>query len=116
MSIITKLYDRMTGVLGRDRKGRRIRAGDLVMLVGDEVRPEWRVSVVTVMRRWTPTNPLVIETWGSHGWVEVKSFPRYCQCSDLIRIDDNGEASWRHVAGATGWQPRTVPQRDEVEA
>ena len=115
MNIINKLYDRMTGVLGRDRKGRRIRAGDLVMLVGDEVRPEAVGRVDTVLRGYRPTHPGVIKMWGAHGWVEVKSRPRYCQCSDLIRIDDNGEASWRHVADATGWQPRSVPQRDEVE-
>ncbi|MBB3142804.1 hypothetical protein [Halomonas organivorans] len=120
MNVIRRVYDRLTGVLGYDRRGKRIRAGDPVMLVGEEIVPELSGLVARVLCKSSPKSKAERRHWGRASWVriEIEGYTRTgrCQCHDLVRLEEGDDASWRQVSESTGWKPSSITQPDEVPA
>ncbi|SDO71715.1 hypothetical protein SAMN04487957_110109 [Halomonas shengliensis] len=115
MSIITKLYDRLTGVLGRDCQGRPLRRGDRVE---PAVPPHKCDELAQGPGEVIGIKPGSANVKGLRPRLMVRNANGVAHGAPECwrRLDDDEKASWRLVAKATGWQPRTVPQRDEVEA
>ncbi|WP_275288847.1 hypothetical protein [Halomonas elongata] len=111
MSIIQRIHDRLTGVLGRDCQGKPLRAGDLVepALPPERVR-DWGHGQHVITRK----EPNQREYPGA---VELRTPSGRLGCappSKLRKIDDNDDANWANVTEVTGWTPRTVEQPSEV--
>ncbi|MBW5801165.1 hypothetical protein [Halomonas elongata] len=112
MSIIQRIHDRLTGVLGRDCEGRPLRVGDLV-----EPSPfagpvkSWAHGTLVI----TGKEPDQTEYPGE---VEVRTASGRFGCAPpswLRKIEgDNDDANWANVTEATGWTPRTVEKPSEV--
>ncbi|OBX36960.1 hypothetical protein A8U91_01308 [Halomonas elongata] len=112
MSIIQRIHDRLTGVLGRDCEGKPLRAGDRaeVLQIGDHVPRQCRRTLVTVVRKGSKEGQVDIDVpypWEGEDWWQT-------ECWNLRRLDDNDDANWANVTEATGWTPRTVEQPSEV--
>ncbi|MDN3525658.1 hypothetical protein QWY79_10320 [Halomonas sabkhae] len=121
MNIIQRVYDRMTGVLGRDCQGRAVKKGDLVEpaphIPSEKLDPRTRCQMIAdrhpkesefmglgalaVLVCIAPDgNPLLVRQWSA-----IRKVP---QCEQ--------EARWENVERMTGWVPRTVEQPSEVPA
>ncbi|WP_110665159.1 hypothetical protein [Salinicola halophilus] len=111
MSLLQRIGDRLTGVLGRDRAGKPLRAGDRVIPAppaGYCVPPKFQCEM-TVDRISDSPGYLVCSTPDG---VMGKGKPSY-----LRKIDDSEhDANWGRVTELTGWTPRPVEQPAEVQA
>ncbi len=113
MSMLNRLHDRMTGVLGHDCSGKPIRAGDLVepAVPPEHVRDGFAcVLTVTGISRHSIAKPGQLDVKNDAGAVALAN------PSDLRKIDEGLDSSWREVSQSTGWTPRIVRQDDEVPA
>lgn len=118
MSLLQRIHDRLTGVLGRDCNGKPLRVGDMV-----EPGPSARSSTPICGRMvilgvedhhyrpgifWRRAVHL-LDADGSHVYAKTTN------C--LRRVDEPPrEATWEDVAEVTGWKPRVVEQPSEVPA
>lgn len=112
MSLLQRIHDRLTGVLGRDCKGKPLRVGDRVVPTapaGMEVNPRFDCVLTVAGSATTP------------GWLKCLT-PDGADCygppAHVRRLDDpkDDSASWDEVTKLTGWTPKTVKRQDEVPA
>lgn len=124
MSIVralSRVVDRLTGVLGYDCNGRRLRRGDVVEpapgLSDHEVDPRARCQM-TVHRRGEPAD---LPVWGMTQIELLAINPE----GDLIAVRRACNlrkvtapalgASWENVERLTGWAPSTIKRREDEE-
>ncbi|WP_144076818.1 hypothetical protein [Salinicola socius] len=118
MSLLKRIGDRLTGVLGRDCNGKPLRVGDRVVPGPNSRSPNSIAGVMVILgvkehhrsRRtiWKRAVHL-IDADGS------TVYARTSGC--LLRIDDPElETSWENVTELTGWTPKVVKHPSEVPA
>lgn len=106
MSMLWKLYDRLTGVIAEDRDGKPLRIGDSVIVVSTN-RDGWNTKP-----EWLGLTCSITGCRDAHDgrWLEldeaVNGKPLASQGHGLRRIDDPDSASWGEVSKATGWTPK----------
>lgn len=119
MSIIQRIHDRLTGVLGRDYQGKPVKKGDLVEpaphVPSNEIDPGARCQMIAdrhpeASDRVRSPFPGVLVCIAPDGrsilvthWSAIRKVPQREQ-----------EARWENVERMTGWTPRTVEQPSEV--
>lgn len=121
MTIIKRIYDRMTGVLGRDCQGKAVRKGDLVEPAPHIPIESFALGArcqMTVDRRPNKADleacgkPVVLICINPDGkgvlvmrWEAIRKVPQ-CEL----------EARWENVERMTGWTPRIAKRDEEVPA
>lgn len=119
MSIIQRIHDRLTGVLGRDYQGKPVKKGDLVEpaphVPSNEIEPGARCQM-TAERLPGASDRLINGATGvlvciNPGGIEIL-VGRWSAIRKVPQREQ--EARWENVERMTGWTPRTVEQPSEV--
>lgn len=113
MKSFRKIQNRLAGVIGRDCQGKPLKSGDLVEPIGppERIRPGFACVLTVVGLSDDPCAQVGYLAVANGAGIKVNACP-----SDLRKIEDGGNASWRQVSKSTGWTPSTVDQPEKVKA
>lgn len=109
MNAIRRIYDRLTGVLGRDCLGKPLRKGDRVEPGISPERVDEDAACPGVVLGMSSAVEGAIRVENPNGIAYGK--PRLWR-----KLDEGDDADWRRLSESTGWTPSVVTEPGEVPA